>query len=208
MYALRAEDVNWWEEDYYGVQEVRSVVTGASAVVLDVLWRGRHPGKETYRERRRIGCERQGRGFIWSWETRRESLRGHRLVQSGWTVPKADGRRINYHGLGIRLPWAWSFPGEWYAGIRVEGVALSADDACGLRGPEVTFWGLIDGHLKPPMAAVTMGQSHAYAWFVLRGDFAYLSAGITGEGPVDVDRGQLIEERYQVVVEDVDTAGA
>ena len=206
MYALRAEDLNFWEEGEgreFGVQEVVEARAEGGTLVLELLWRGRDGGMETYREERRISCERRGNGFVWGWESRREALRGHRLIQSQWSLAAGDGRKINYHGLGIRLPWAWAVMGGRFSGVKVGGREVAAGEAHGSKGAEVTFWGQADGHWKPPRAGVTVRQGHGFAWFVLKGDFAYVAAGPSAEGAVEVGEGEVVEERYEVVVEDL-----
>jgi len=50
---------------------------------------------------------------------------------------------------------------------------------------------------------VTIRQGHGFAWFVLKGDFAYVAAGPSAEGAVEVGEGEVVEERYEVVVEDL-----
>lgn len=208
MFALRCEDLNFWEEKpgtpQCGLQRIVEVKTKGNTLELNLLWHQEGGGMETYRERRRISCTPgpQG-GFHWTWRSRREALRDHRLIQSEWSQVLPDGRKVNYHGLGIRLPWSWAWPGPEMSGVRINGQTVTAGEACGTRGPEVTLWGKIDGHWHPPLASVTMRQDHGFDWFVLSQPFPYLSAGPTNRVGLDVIRGEIFEETYQVHIQDL-----
>src|SRR5690606_29312124 len=119
--------------------------------------------------------------YRWEWSTRREALRDHRLIQSEWSMDAADGRKINYHGLGIRLPWMWAFRNPEFTGIQLGEAPAEPGEAIGTSGPAITWWGRMDGHWNPPVAAVTIRQAQAFSWFVLKGDFPYISIGPSNE---------------------------
>lgn len=211
MYALRCADLNFWEENpgsgHCGVQDIISTdPAGDSGLRQEILWREEGGGLETYREERHLSCTLSADGtcFEWTWRSRREALRDHRLIKSQWSLELPDGRKINYHGLGIRLPWMWAFGGDDcpFNGIETGGRTATAMETCGTAGPEVTWWGLIDGHWAPPKAAVTLRQDHGYGWFVLKGDFAYLTAGPSNLAEREVARGEIFEETFLVSVAD------
>lgn len=214
MYALRCPDVNFWEENpgsgSCGVQEIQGNETSqhGEEVILQqsILWREEGGGLETYREKRTIGCRLRGdeKAFVWRWESQRKALRDHILQKSEWSLEVPDGRKINYHGLGIRLPWMWAFGGDTFNGVEIAGKPIDPLAACGTSGPEVTWWGRIDGHWDSPMAAVTLRQpaSQGFTWFVLKGDFAYLAVGPSNAEERVVKAGESINESYEIIVED------
>lgn len=209
MYALRCPDLNFWEEspgkEWCGVQEVRSVKAEDGALVMDLLWRSETGGLHTYNEARTIACrhEPERRSFVWTWRSRRRALRPHRLIKSEWVRKLPDGNTMNYHGLGIRLPWMWSFPGDGFNGVLLAGKPTKAEIARGTTGPEVTFWGLIDGYWDHPMAAVTMRQQHGFGWFVVKEAFGYIAAGPSGLHERDVAEGDTFDESYELEVADL-----
>ncbi len=207
MYALRCTDLNFWEEDpgpECGVQETISLQPATNGIRQELLWHGLEGGRETYRESREIRVVEDPAlsAFRWQWSTRRVALRDHTLIQSQWSMRLPDGRLINYHGLGIRLPWMWCFPGEWTGGVRIDGQPVEAIAAAGTTGPEVAFVGMIDGQWDQTYAKVTLRQQHGFTWYVLRGDFPYLAVGPSNAGPIEVTAGQRFEEHYEVIVSD------
>lgn len=213
MYGLRCADLNFWEEpagtDQAGVQAglaVEPFEAGPEAAGLRqrLCWRHESGRSETYDETREIVCRRDvaGRAFVWTWRTHRVALRAHRLIKSEWSLPLEDGRSINYHGLGIRLPWAWAFPDDRFCGVERDGSPCAWKEANGGVGAEMGFRGLIDGFWSPPCAAVTVGQEHGFGWFVLKERFAYLATGPSCLDELDVGAGQTFDETYRIVVED------
>ncbi|MGF1448678.1 MAG: DUF6807 family protein [Opitutales bacterium] len=209
MYALCCEDLNFWEEDpgepHCGVQSIEQTRTDGAALTQQLLWRAEDGGRQTYREQRTIALSQPDAGrFVWEWTSRRESLRAHRLVKSPWSMEAATGRRVNYHGLGIRLPWVWALGNEAFSGVEVDGQAVPTEKAHGSSGPRVGFWGLIDGYWKAPVAAVSFEQTTAqgFTWFVLKNDIPYLALGPSNAEEIDVAEGAVFEEQYRVVVED------
>ena len=215
MYGLRCADLNFWEEApgsghcgvHCGVQEILATETMEDGIRQELFWREEHGRLETYRETRAISCRREGDAFVWTWKTRRKALRNHRLVKSEWSLEIADDRKINYHGLGIRLPWVWAHGGDDTRscnGVDIAGDASTPSKACGTSGPEVTWWGLIDGHWCPPKAFVHMSQppEQAFTWFVLKGDFPYLAVGPTNGEEREVGKGEVFEESYTIRVGD------
>jgi hypothetical protein len=209
MYALRCVDLNFWEEEDgkadCGVERVVGRRMLENGVELDLHWARQDGALATYDEVRTLRCREvpERRSYVWTWTSQRTALRDHQLIQSGWTIALPDGRKINYHGLGIRLPWSWAFGGNSFNGTEIDGAASAPEDAVGTTVKEVAMWGLIDGHWSPPCARVALRQNHGFAWFVLKGDFAYLAAGPTAAGPLDVRAGQTFAETYEIEVSDI-----
>lgn len=210
MYALRAEDLNFWEEEpgtgHCGVQEIVSTRAVNSGIEQEILWREEGGHLETYREIRSITCEAKGPGFSWTWTTNRTALRDHKLIQSEWAHAAQDGRVINYHGIGIRPPWMWSFgsaDGCAFGTLEVDGKPESEKNAHGTTAAKVGIWGIIDGDWNAPKARLTLSQDHGFPWYMIRGDFAYIATGPSGAGPVVVSRGDTFIETYHVSVEDI-----
>ncbi len=208
MYALRCADLNFWEEDpgsgECGIQEILSTSPVAGGFVQDLLWREEGGRLATYREIRTITfrATSNSSSFEWCWNTRREALRDHLLVKSPWSATLPDGRTVNYHGLGLRLPWTWAYPDKTVAGVEVDSHPVEAADVMGSTSPEVTMRGLMDGQWSPAKCAVTIRQNLRSAWFVLRQPFAYLAVGPTNAEEIDVRSGDAFEETYIITVTD------
>jgi len=206
MYALKCHDVNFWEEHEQesGVEEVLSARVDDGTLVIDLLWRHLDGSRQTYREQRRISClhDSERKAFVWTWETRRGSLRCHRLVKSPASMKLSDGRRVNYHGLGIRLPWAWAFPSPSVCGIEMDGKSVTVEESCGTHGPAISFHGKFDGAWPHPEGALTISQDMGYTWFVMKGPFPYLAAGPSNAEELDVPEGRIFTEIYHITVED------
>ncbi|MCC5835196.1 MAG: PmoA family protein [Opitutales bacterium] len=209
MYALRCADLNFWEEspeaDDCGIQVSEEISAEGNTLRQQLLWQRQDGELKTYRELRTIACRRSsdGRSYVWTWKSRREALRDHRLVASDWAMKKADGTRVNYHGLGIRPPWMWRFSGELFNGIERDGRPATADEVSGNGAQTVRWWGTIDGYRDPPRCAITMTQKMGYAWFALKEDFPYLSTGPSILDDISVRKGFVFDETYQIRVEDL-----
>lgn len=211
MYALKCEDLNFWEEEpgtgHCGIQETRGTKLLKDGFQQELLWREESGELATYEETRTITCssDEAQRGFAWTWETKRTALRDHRLVKSGWTLEVEDGRKINYHGLGIRLPWMWAYGGPDFGSIVAGDQALTDLEASGRHDTSLGMWGVIDGCWERTKASVTIRQEHDFAWFALRSGFAYLATGPTIEEELDVQTGQTFSETYTVLIQDLPT---
>jgi hypothetical protein len=212
MYALRCEDLNFWEETpgwHCGVQRIQSTDTlpTGDGLVEDLLWCGENGDLPTYRETRTLRARHDPdrSAIIYTWHTHRTALRDHQLVKSPWSYKLPDGRAINYHGLGIRLPWMWRFPLPQFGGVTQDGQPADPVAACGTTGESVGFWGLTDGTWQRTPAAVTFRQSapQAFTWFVLKTDFPYLSLGPTNAEGLAVTTGQVFDETYTIEVADL-----
>ncbi len=206
MYALKCEDVNFWEEDpgsgHCGIQEILSTELIEGGLRQELLWREEGGGLQTYRETRTITCEAEDKAFVWTWHTQREALRDHQLVVSFWLLELEDGRKINYHGLGIRLPWIWCWNGKAFGTVESNGEAVEYKQASGSQVKQLGFSGLIDGYWERTWAAVSIEQEQDFGWFALREGFPYISVGPSILGGLDVAQGQISEESYRIRVED------
>ena len=205
MYSLKCADLNFWEEDpgqpSCGIQRILETRVEGETLRQELLWCREDGSLPTYEETRRIRCapSSDGRGFSWEWETRRKALREHRLVKSAWSIKKPNGELVNYHGLGIRLPWSWA--GDWVSGVQMDGRSMEPDEAAGSVARAATFFGWFDGKWSPDGGAVTIVQDHGFGWFVLKAAFAYLATGPSVSEELDVAAGQMFEERYTILVE-------
>jgi len=209
MFGLRCVDLNFWEEnpgEPAGVQRILSTrsLPDGDGIEQELLWVAENGEMETYREVRQIRAEEEGDAICYQWKTRREALRDHRLIKSEWSLEVPDGRTINYHGLGIRLPWMWRFPVDAFCGVEKNGVPEDPMAACGATDPSVGFWGLVDGKWNRTVASVTVRQppEQAHTWFVLKGDFPYLSVGPSNAEELEVATGHVFEETYWIEVAD------
>lgn len=212
MFALKCDDLNFWEEEpgsgHCGIQEIRETKLLENGFEQELLWREESGELQTYHETRTITSQHDptNNGFVWTWGTKRTALRDHRLVKSGWTLKLEDGRQINYHGLGIRLPWMWAY-GDGKMGSLVAGEdALTDLEASGRHDASLSMWGIIDGIWQRTEARVTISQPHGFAWFALRSGFAYLSTGPTIEEELEVPTGQTFTESYTVLIQDQPTS--
>ncbi len=211
MYALKCEDLNFWEEEpgtgHCGIQEIKSTQLQENGFTQNLLWREEGGQLATYDEQRTITCtpDPAQNGYLWTWETQRTALREHRLVKSGWTLDLEDGRKINYHGLGIRLPWMWAYGGPDFGSIVAGDTPLTDREASGRHDANLGMWGVIDGCWERTKARVTIRQEHGFAWFALNSGFAYLSTGPTIEEELEVRRGQTFTETYTVLIQDLPT---
>lgn len=209
MYALRCADLDFWAErkgtPLCGVQRIVKTSVEKDTLTLDLIWHRDDGEMETYRERRQISCRYRPaeRGFAWTWKTHREALRDHHLIKSEWSKKLPDGRTVNYHGLGIRFPWAWAFPKESTRGIEINGKAVTDTEALASDASEITFWGKFDGYWAHPTGAVTMRQNHGFGLFALNSQgFSTLAMGPTTREELHVRKGDIFDETYEVLVQD------
>lgn len=133
MYALRTRYINFWEE--------RSTLPGEAAgrqvherfcrvqpqgecvgFTQMLRWEPHGGGAPCFHEERTIHCRLlpDGGGYEWRWATTLEALRGLELIMSQWSARKADGTRVNYHGLGLRFVRDFSYQGACL--LEVDGV--------------------------------------------------------------------------------------
>ena len=215
MYALRTAAVNFWEEaptrlgELVGVERhlgfPRLVADGDEVgFEEDLLWAAQDGTNETFRERRSIFCrlEPDRQGYRWRWENRLVAASDLTLMQSPWSRQLADGRLINYDGLGVRM--RREFGATRGSHLLIDGEQLKVADGMGRRPAAVTFVGSLDGYFPVRRAAIQVTQHHApHALFPLEDPFAFISVGPSNDAPVKLSRGQVLAERYEILVRDV-----
>jgi hypothetical protein len=224
MYALRTPDLNFWEETitrpgeavgrerHVAFVEVRE--RGEEIGFTETLsWEPAQGGAAVFDETRRVVCRREDAAFVWAWETKLTARRATTLVQSQWSRENAAGKKINYHGLGLR------FCREFGGGTRNN--ALQLDDgpvqwnrgakgydfasALGVTPARVTYIGHIDGTWPVPRIGVTMTQEQRNGLYVLESSFAFMSLGPSNLTERTLAAGELLHERYTVSVADLPT---
>lgn len=214
MYALRAADVNFWEEVVTRPGEVpgrqrheRFVETteagDAIGFVEEVSWLAADGTLPTFDERRAISCRRtaDGQGYEWSWATELEAKREVELVMSQWSARAADGSLVNYHGLGIRLRRDFGCTGGQR--LLLDGAETPFGEAMGRVPREVEFRGRMDGAWPARRAGVRLRQEQTDALFVLESPFAFMSLGPSNLGPLRLAAGKRLGGRYAVTVFDL-----
>jgi len=211
MYALRCADQNFWEEDddqaECGMQKVTDVHLNEAghSITLDLLWTSyNEPRVQTYRELRTITCTPSEYGFRWTWRSQRTALRDHRLIKSEWSMEDRRGIKINYHGLGIRLPRSFAVGEEGNThGFESNGVDMPAEEGHGSVTQNALMWSLIDGYWDAPKVSVRLEQESDFTLFALRAPITYLAMGPSNLEEIDVKTGQTFDETYHVTVEDI-----
>jgi len=214
MYALRTPDINFWEErstlpgEVVGRQEHRGFEAidreGETAgLAQSLLWSAEDGSLPTFTETRHVSCSLSpaGDAFVWEWSSELTVLRDSELIMSQWSAPRRDGRLVNYHGLGLRLPR--EFGGSMAdVTIRVDGLPVDVAEAMGAVPQTVEYTAAVDGYWPVRRAGIRLGQSQPNALFILKDPFAYLSLGPSNLAPRPIHRGERIVERYRIEVFD------
>lgn len=217
MYALRASDVNWWEEresPHNGTigrqrhDSFDSIVSDGDEVGFTqrLEWVGGPGGGVDMRETRCVSCRRSDDSFVWNWRSELTACRDLLFTQSPWSH-EANGLRTNYQGLGVRLRRDLSGAGSRnlfldqkrcervLAGMRAqpEHVMLEGD-----IDPIYPRW-------PPPRVSVSIRQLHAHrnALFCMDSVFPYLALGPSNLGEFKLANGERLIEQYEITVADV-----
>lgn len=216
MYALRAEDVNFWEETATLPTEVPGIerhqafdeVTGSGERVgftESLHWCACDGSLPTFDETRRISCRHDpaARAFVWTWEARLTALRPLHLVQSQWSHGLPDGTKVNYHGLGIRFRRDFGGMTRNHE-LHVDGAVFKDhfQQQMGARPKEVTFIGSIDETWPVERAGVTFRQRQDHTLYVMEDYIPFMGLGPTNRAPLRLDAGAVIEECYEIHVFD------
>jgi len=220
MYALRTEDVNFWEEysTLPGEQVGRQVHRGLSDVVVEgetvgfsqaLDWSPVGSDALIFREARQISCRRgdDPSGFTWTWRTRLTAETDLTLRMSQWSAVRPDGRRVNYHGLGLRLPREFG-GAQAELGVRADDAEVEIADALGSTPQRLEFRAAADGFWPVRHAGLRFTQGQRNALFIMKDPFAYISFGPSNHAPLDLSRGDRIEETYRLDVFDADPPDA
>jgi hypothetical protein len=219
MYALRAEDVNFWEEvgtlpaEVPGVQRhlaFEEVVSRGPQVgfAQTLRWVARDGSLSSFDETRRITCRHDpaSRAFVWRWQVRLTALRPLHLVQSQWSHGLADGSRVNYHGLGIRFRRDFGGMTRNHE-LHVDGMVLRErfQSQMGLRPRKVTFIGSLDETWPVERAGVTFEQDSGQenTLYVMEDYIPFMALGPTNRAALRVASGGVIAESYTVTVFDL-----
>jgi hypothetical protein len=213
MYALKAADVNFWEElpgpfdGLIGRQRhdafVDVVDRGESVGFTETLtWLALDGSLPTFRERRTLACSAapDRTAYSWTWTTTLEALRDCRLVMSGWSAHRDDGALVNYHGLGLRF--RRDFGCTRGNDLRLDGAPTPFAAGMGATPRQATFRGSIDGTWPVARAGVSITQDQQHALFVLETPFAFMSLGPSNLSAIDVRKGETLREHYTITVFD------
>jgi hypothetical protein len=213
MYALRLPELNFWEEyetlpgERVGRQRptaltISSAVGKTVAFEQELVWEAEASADHVFTEHRSISCRATADRFVWSWHTKLVAQRDLELIMSQWSAVKEDGRRINYHGLGLRFPR--SFGGmRTSSRVEVDDHPTEYADAMGAEASTVTVMGAFDGVWPPPQSGVRMRQFQPGTPFVVRDPFAYLSMGPSNAEPKEMAAGDVIDETYEIEIFDL-----
>ncbi len=216
MYALRTEDVNFWEEtstlpgEVAGVQRhldfQEPIRRGLEVGFIEKLeWCAQDGSLPSFEETRTIFCRQDSQSFLWTWKTQLTALRPLTLVQSQWShLDSGSGKKTNYHGLGIRLRRDM---GGLTRGnqLVLDGVVHDGDFTTymGSIPRVVSFAGRLDGTFPVESACVTFGQDQKNALYVCNDVFPFMALGPTNASGMQLRAGDRIEESYTVLVADV-----
>jgi hypothetical protein len=217
MYSLVTNRANYWEEvaklkgERIGRQEhvsFDSFETGRCASLSQRLrWVEVESGDEDLTEQRTISCHAESSGYVWTWQSRLTASRDLRLRFSAWAMEnpaRRDGRKINYHGLGVRL--RREFGGDTGGCELLLDRERFADNefshALGFTPVEATYVGSVDGGCPPQRASVSIAPAAGHALFVLNKPFAWMSFGPTNLEERDLMQGDVLEDTYSIKVAD------
>ncbi|MBX3069255.1 MAG: PmoA family protein [Thermomicrobiales bacterium] len=214
MYALSVPNVNFWEERPTKPGEVpgrqvheqfTSVTDAAETVGFEqtLRWLPSDGGDPIFQETRSISCRHEpaSNGFAWIWSAELSALQDTELTMSKWSALQADGRLVNYHGLGIRFRREFGCTGG--NRLLLDGQETPIAEGSGTTYRIAEFEGSIDGTWPVQKAAVRLSQSMGNALFVMDKPFAFMGIGPSNLGPVSLKTGETLTERYEVLVFDV-----
>ena len=217
MYALRTRDLNFWEEtatlpgERVGRQrhlEFREITATGDRVgfTQHLSWEAEDGTDDAFSEIRRITCRAvpEALAYEWTWTSELRALRPLELIQSQWSHTMPDHRRVNYHGLGIRL--RRDFGGGTRNNVLVlDGERYTGDfaDRMGETPRTVEFIGSLDETRPVRRAGVRFKQAGTYDLFVMSDNFAFMTLGPTNRKPLTLERGEAIRESFVVTVFDV-----
>lgn len=217
MYALRTPELNFWEErvtlpeERVGRQVHLGLVDVTEAgesvgFTQRLAWCAIDDDRPVFLETRRLSCRANGRAYCWGWHTQLEAQHDVTLRMSQWSSPRADGRLVNYHGLGLRLPR--EFSGEIAnVEIRLDGAPSSIAAAHGHVPASIEYRGAADGYWPVRFAGVRFTQRQPNTLFIMKDPFAYVALGPSNDHPRTLRRGEFLEEDYAIDVFDADAPG-
>lgn len=214
MYALSVPGVNFWEEYATLPGEVpgrqaherfESVIESGDEVGFEeaLTWLPFEDGEPIFREVRSIACRAEPslNGFAWTWQTELAILQDTELTMSRFSARQPDGRLVNYHGLGIRFRREFGCTGGNH--LFLDGKETPIAEGTGMTPRTAEFQGSIDGIWPVERAAVSISQEMSNALFVMDKPFAFMGTGPSNLGPVPLQAGATLSERYEILVFDV-----
>jgi hypothetical protein len=219
MYALRAEDVNFWEEfptletEVPGVQKhlgFSDIISRAPRIGFTetLRWAAQDGSLASFEEERTISCrfDVATKAFIWTWQTHLTALRPLHLIQSQWSHGLPDGSKVNYHGLGLRF--RRDFGGMTRGNeLHVDGEVFKEkfQQQMGARPKQVTFIGSLDETWPVERAGVTFRQADGQdnTLYIMEDYIPFMGLGPTNRAPLHLAAGQQIKENYEISVFDV-----
>lgn len=212
MYSLRASDINFWEE--YATSDEEKVGYQHHDAFTDLITEGEEVGFSeqltwlatdgslpTFDEVRKVTCHYltgANKCFHWRWSTELAAKRDLNLTLSQWSIPNKCGRRINYHGLGLRLRRDFGCTGG--NKLLLDGQPTAFDEALGLTPKQATFVGSLDETLAKAGVTIAPGPSHGL--FVLESPFAFISFGPTVLASLGLEKGDTLNDSYALSVFD------
>jgi Methane oxygenase PmoA len=215
MYALRASDVNFWEEyattteEKVGRQQhetfLRIVDEGERIGFTERLdWSAVDRSLDIFEEIRTLSCSFNTGDpayFNWEWSTELVAKRDITLITSQWSIPDSSGRLVNYHGLGLRLRRDFGCTGGNQLLLDKKPVVFK--EALGRRPGQVTFIGTFDDNDPKRQAGITITPVASHGLFVLESPFAFLSFGPTALDIKKLTQGERLTDSYSIAVFDI-----
>jgi len=207
MYALSASDINFWEErqvrpnEKVGVQkhlDITETSAGPDHAGLEhrILWSCQDGELDTFEEARLLSCEEdEAGGLVWQWRTQLLALRDLDLIQSHWSHETAGGRKINYHGLGIRFRRDF---GPVFSGTQIFLNAEEVDfaEALGSKPAKTAIVGKLDGYSEPRRAGLSISQHQDHVLFACKEPFPMVCLGPSNGEPLSVGKGETLVSSF------------
>lgn len=214
MYALRTETCNFWEEtpttshENVGIQRHlrfdQVIGSGEQVGFQEMLeWQDSISGQIIITESRDIRCRMlpERNAFLWQWSTWLVAQQNCTLIQSQWSHVAPNGRKTNYHGLGLRFCREFG-GGTGNNQVVVNGEVHLFTDAMGMIPEQVAYIGSFDGCWPPAKGYVEFRQTQKNGLFVYSDPFAFLSLGPSNISPFEWQAGNAIEEQYSILISD------
>lgn len=217
MFAFRTRTLNFWEErggndgvpgrqQHLAFEDAHDLEDDEVGVVEHLAWREAPDGPIVADEQRTLACrfDAARRCFVWRWRSKVHALADLECVMSPASATDSLGRRVNYHGLGMRFVRDFGATGG--TAIRLDGVRTTFAAAMGAQPGSVTFEGTFDPDPATPdmltTASVTLRYDGRGAVFAMEAPFAYLAWGPSNLAPLTVLQGEGLDERYVIEVAD------
>jgi hypothetical protein len=209
MFSLQTAEVTWWDEAphpdslHVGRQRHERFVDSAhDGFTQALVWEAVDGSCASFAETRRISCREVPGGFEWRWESRLRALRNLTLTQAAHSLQRADGSRVNYQGLSLRLTRDFALGSR----LLVEDERVPFVEASGLAPQRVRLEGRLDPHYPAwpgPPVAIEIESDQGHGLFALNQPFPYLALGPSNLAPLSVTGGDVLVAQYLVTVVDL-----